>query len=47
MNVEKGDTPQTLQKRIMEQAEWKILPKAISLIAAGRVSVENGKVRID
>ncbi len=45
--VEKGDTPQTLQKRIMEQAEWKILPKAISLIAAGRVSVENGKVRID
>ena len=38
--VEEGDTPETLQRRIMEQAEWKILPKAIDLIAAGRVSVD-------
>ncbi len=45
--VEQGDTPQVLQKRIMEQAEWKILPKAIDLIANGRVSVVNGKVVVD
>jgi phosphoribosylglycinamide formyltransferase-1 len=31
--VEKGDTPEVLQKRVMEQAEWKILPKAIDMIA--------------
>jgi len=31
--VEKGDTPQTLQRRVMEQAEWVILPKAIQMIA--------------
>lgn len=35
--VEKGDTPETLQKRIMEEAEWKILPEAINLIANGEV----------
>ena len=40
------DTPEVLQKRVMEKAEWKILPKAINLIANGKVSVENGKVRI-
>lgn len=34
--VEKGDTPETLQKRVMEQAEWKILPEAIQLIADRR-----------
>lgn len=35
--VEEGDTPEILQKRIMEQAEWKILPQAIDLIANGKV----------
>lgn len=40
------DTPKTLQQRIMEQAEWKIMPKAIDLIANGRVTVTDGKVRI-
>lgn len=40
------DTPQILQQRVMEQAEWKILPQAVSLIAQGRVSVTDGKVRI-
>lgn len=35
--VEEGDTPETLQRRIMEQAEWVILPKAIDLIASGEV----------
>ena len=41
-----GDTPEILQKRVMEEAEWKILPQAISLIANGRVRVEDGKARI-
>lgn len=41
--VENGDTPEILQKRVMEQAEWKILPKAIDLIAHGKVKIE-GKI---
>ncbi len=44
--VEEGDTPEILQKRVMEQAEWQILPKAIDLIANGKVTVKNGKVWI-
>lgn len=35
------DTPETLQKRVMQECEWKILPKAIRLIADGKVSIEN------
>jgi phosphoribosylglycinamide formyltransferase-1 len=42
--VEQGDTPEVLQRRVMEQAEWQILPQAIDLIANGRVTVENGRV---
>lgn len=38
VDVLPGDTPETLQKRVMEQAEWKILPKAIDDIANGRVN---------
>ena len=33
VNVKNGDTPETLQRRIMEQAEWKILPKAVELVS--------------
>lgn len=44
--VEPGDTPETLQRRVMEQAEWVILPQAIDLIAAGRVAVCDGRVQI-
>ena len=44
--VEEGDTPELLQRRVMEQAEWKILPEAIDLIANGRVRIENGRTRI-
>ena len=40
--IENGDTPEVLQKRVMEQAEWVILPKAIDLIANGKVSIVNG-----
>lgn len=42
VEVQKGDTPEVLQRRVMEQAEWKILPRAIDLIANGKVSVEDG-----
>lgn len=45
--VEQDDTPEVLQKRIMEQAEWVILPKAIDLIANGKVHVDGRKVTID
>lgn len=44
--VEEGDTPEILQRRVMEEAEWKILPEAINLIANGRVKLEDGKVYI-
>lgn len=44
--VEDDDTPETLQRRIMEQAEWIILPKAVSLICQGKVTVKDGKVYI-
>lgn len=43
VEVQNGDTPQLLQRRVMEQAEWHILPKAIDLIANGKVKVE-GKI---
>lgn len=45
VEVQDGDTPEVLQKRVMEQAEWKILPQAIDLIANGNVKIEDGKVR--
>lgn len=45
--VEQGDTPKVLQQRVMEQAEWKILPQAIDLIANGKVSVVDGQVLIN
>lgn len=37
VNVEDGDTPEILQKRVMEQAEWIILPQAVRMIAEGRI----------
>ena len=40
--IENGDTAEVLQKRVMEQAEWIILPKAIDLIANGKVSIVDG-----
>ena len=40
------DTPKSLQQRVMEQAEWIIMPKAIDLIANGKISIEDGIVRI-
>lgn len=42
VSVEQGDTPEILQRRVMEQAEWEILPEAVALIARGAVKIENG-----
>ena len=42
VDVKEGDTPETLQRRIMEEAEWKILPKAVRLFCDGKIKVENG-----
>ena len=44
--VQEGDTPEILQRRVMEEAEWKIMPQAIDLIARGKVSVVDGHVKI-
>ena len=43
VEIQNGDTPEVLQRRVMEQAEWVILPKAIDLIANGKISVVDGK----
>ena len=44
--VEESDTPETLQRRVMEQAEWEILPEAVSLFCSGRLEVTGNKVHI-
>ena len=44
--VLEGDTPETLQKRIMEEAEWKLLPEAVALFCQGRITVEGRNVHI-
>lgn len=46
VEVAEDDTPETLQKRIMEQAEWKILPKAVQLFCDDKITVENNKTYI-
>ena len=43
VEVQNGDTPEILQRRVMEQAEWEILPRAIHLIANGKVTVKDKK----
>lgn len=44
VEVQPGDTPKALQQRVMEEAEWVIMPKAIDLIANGKIRVADGKV---
>ena len=46
VEVKQDDTPETLQRRIMEEAEWTLLPKAVQLFCDGLVTVENNKVYI-
>ena len=47
VEVMENDTPETLQKRIMEQAEWKILPKAVQLFCDDKITVVNGRTIIN
>ena len=44
--VKQDDTPKVLQQRVMEEAEWQLLPQAIDWIANGRVQIQDGKVFI-
>lgn len=46
ISVEEDDTPQTLQRRIMEQAEWRILPQAVNLFCQDKLVVEGRHVHI-
>lgn len=46
VEVKRDDTPEILQKRIMEQAEWKILPEAVSLFCQDRIEIVDGKAYI-
>jgi len=43
VEVRDGDTPEALQKRVMEQAEWKILPESVELMCSGKIKIENGR----
>lgn len=47
VKVRDDDTPETLQRRIMENVEWKILPRAVSLFCQDKIRVENGRTYID
>lgn len=47
VEVQNGDTPEILQKRVMEQAEWKILPQAVSLFCEDRITVKDKNAYID
>ena len=44
VEIKEGDTPEVLQRRIMEEAEWKLLPEAVSLFCQGRIHVEGRNV---
>lgn len=46
VEVKQDDTPETLQKRIMEEAEWKLLPKAVRLFCEDKITVKDNKVYI-
>lgn len=47
VEVKQSDTPEVLQRRVMEEAEWVILPRAIAMIAKGQISVVDGLVRVE
>lgn len=46
VEVKTGDTPEILQRRVMEECEWKILPQAVSLFCEGRIKVKDNKTQI-
>ena len=47
VEVKNGDTPEILQRRVMEQAEWKILPRSVALFCEGKIKVENNKTIVE
>lgn len=47
VDVANDDTPESLQKKIMENVEWKLLPKAVSLFCEDRISIKDGKAYVD
>ena len=47
VEVKPDDTPEILQKRVMEEAEWEILPKAIKLIAENKLLIKSNKIVIE
>lgn len=47
VDVKNDDTPEVLQKRIMENVEWKLLPKAVSLFCEDRITIRDGKAFVD
>ena len=47
VDVANDDTPETLQRKIMENVEWKLLPKAVSLFCEDRITIKDGKAYID
>lgn len=46
VEIEPGDTPEVLQKRVMQQAEWKLLPRAVSLFCQGKLKIKDDIVTI-
>ncbi|MCH5207430.1 MAG: phosphoribosylglycinamide formyltransferase [Oscillospiraceae bacterium] len=46
VDVLNDDTPETLQRRIMESVEWKLLPKAVSLFCEDKIKIENGVAKV-
>lgn len=46
VEVQNGDTPEILQKRVMEQAEWKILPRSVALFCEDKIKVSGNKTEI-
>ncbi len=47
VNVENDDTPEILQRRIMENVEWKLLPKAVSLFCQDKITIKDGKAYVN
>ena len=47
VDIANDETPETLQKKIMENVEWKLLPKAVSLFCEDRITIRDGKAYID
>lgn len=47
VEVKNGDTPEVLQKRVMEEAEWIILPEAVRLFCEGKITVEDGRAFVN